>query len=129
MKVLEYLFAYLFGALGYGGIEMLWRGRTHWTMLMLGGICFLCVYCIAVSSQFSLPGKWTLCTFSITSLEFLCGIVVNLRLGWNVWDYSIMPGNLLGQICPLYALYWFLLSIPCTALAQGMHRYVFSNYT
>ena len=26
--------------------------------------------------------------------------IVNLAFGWNVWNYSGLPGNLLGQICP-----------------------------
>ena len=29
------------GGISYGLLELLWRGRTHWTML-LGGVCFLC---------------------------------------------------------------------------------------
>ena len=28
------------GALGYGLIEILWRGYTHYSMLTAGGICF-----------------------------------------------------------------------------------------
>ena len=30
-----------FGALGYGLIEILWRGHTHPSMLTAGGICFV----------------------------------------------------------------------------------------
>ena len=46
-------------------------------------------------------------------LELLCGLLVNRALGWAVWDYSAQPGNLWGQICPLYTLLW----IPLSALA------------
>ncbi len=42
----------------------------------------------------------------ITLLEFLTGCLVNLWLGWGIWDYSRIPGNILGQICPRYALLW-----------------------
>ena len=45
----------------------------------------------------------------ITGAEFLTGAVVNLWLGWNVWDYAGETGNLLGQICPLFSFYWFCL--------------------
>ena len=46
----------------------------------------------------------------ITTLEFLCGYIVNLWLGWNVWDYSNMPLNLFGQICLPFTALWFFLS-------------------
>ena len=29
------------GAVGYGLIEIIWRGYTHWSMLGAGGICFM----------------------------------------------------------------------------------------
>ena len=29
------------GSAGYGLVETLWRGHTHWTMLVAGGVCFL----------------------------------------------------------------------------------------
>ena len=31
---------FLIGSFGYGLIEILWRGRTHFSMLLAGGICF-----------------------------------------------------------------------------------------
>ena len=36
----------------------------------------------------------------VTVLELVCGLVINQWLGWNVWDYSDMPGNIMGQVCP-----------------------------
>lgn len=47
----------------------------------------------------------------ITALEFITGCVVNQWLGWGVWDYSGMPGNVLGQICPQYILLWLPVSL------------------
>ena len=41
MKVLEYGGVFTAGGLGYGGLELLWRGRTHWSMLLCGGVCAL----------------------------------------------------------------------------------------
>lgn len=46
----------------------------------------------------------------ITILEFVCGCIVNIWLGWNVWDYSNMPLNLFGQICLPFTALWFFLS-------------------
>lgn len=45
-----------------------------------------------------------------TAAELVTGCIVNIWLGWHVWDYSDMPGNLLGQICPQFALLWVLLA-------------------
>ena len=39
------------------------------------------------------------------------GCIVNLWLGWDVWDYSGMPGNILGQVCPRYFLLWLPVSL------------------
>ena len=30
---------FIIGGLGYAGIELLWRGRTHWSMIVTGGLC------------------------------------------------------------------------------------------
>ena len=37
-------FLFLFGGVGYGLVELIWRGRTHPSMVITGGICFLLVY-------------------------------------------------------------------------------------
>ncbi len=99
------------GGLIYGLLEVLWRGYTHWTMVLLGGLCF---YLLAVIGRYSrLPLHLTAvpCAYVITGLELLCGCVVNLGLGWNVWDYSQQPLNLWGQICFPFLGYWYLLSL------------------
>ena len=44
MKIREYGVVYAIGSIGYRFIEVLWRGRTHWTMGLVGGICFLLMY-------------------------------------------------------------------------------------
>lgn len=31
------------GGLIYMGIEIIWRGYTHWTMGILGGLCFIII--------------------------------------------------------------------------------------
>ena len=45
----------------------------------------------------------------ITVYEFAVGCIVNLRYGWNVWDYSAIEVNLLGQVCPVFTGIWFAL--------------------
>ena len=63
--------------------------------------------------------------FAVTSVEFVVGCIVNLKLGWNVWDYSSQALDLMGQICPLFSLFWLLLSLPLILLAKLMKKYVF----
>ena len=98
--------------------ETLWRGYSHWTMFVLGGLCFVLVGGL---NEF-LPWEMSLllqmlCGGLIITLgELLTGAIVNLWLGWNVWDYSALPGNLWGQICPQYSLLWVLLSGPIIIL-------------
>ncbi len=100
------------GAIGYGLIEILWRGRTHWSMLCAGGISFLGLakiserlktHCLFIKA---LAG----CGF-ITTVEFIFGILFNVILKRKVWDYSKMPLNLGGQICALYSFFWLILSL------------------
>ena len=100
------------GAVGYGLIEILWRGYTHWSMLTAGGLCFL--FFSAVCEKFkkvSLILKGVIGGAFITSIEFIFGIIFNIILKKNVWDYSRMPLNIGGQICALYSFFWIILSI------------------
>ena len=54
----------------------------------------------------------------ITAVEFLTGCVVNLWLGWSVWDYSHHKLNILGQVCPQFFLIWLLLCLPGYAICR-----------
>ena len=120
---MEFLIVYITGGLLYGLTELIWRGWTHWTMLLCGGLCFTLMYLLSASTL-PLPLKWLLSACAITVVEFSTGCLVNLALHWQVWDYSALRGNLLGQVCPQFALLWLLLSIPgtalCTLLRQGL---------
>ena len=103
---------FLFGGILYPIIELIYRGRTHISMAILGGICLCAIYFVHLAlgkGNFLLK---SLCAaVLITQLEFLCGTVVNLGLKLTVWDYSDQPFNVAGQICPLFSFYWFLLSL------------------
>ena len=123
---LELLAAFLLGGGAYGLIELLWRGRTHWTMLGLGGACFSFMY-LASASALPPLAQYVLCAAFITAAEFLTGAAVNVALGWNVWDYAGEPLNLYGQICARYSALWFFLSVPGCALARFLHSSVFGG--
>ena len=109
---MENLLIIFIGAAGYGAIEILWRGFTHWTMELVGGICFFLLYKISYSMKnTSLMIRSAAGAAVITTLELISGVVINIFLGMNVWDYSGMRFNFHGQICAFYSLMWFFLSM------------------
>ncbi len=99
------------GAMGYGTIEILWRGHTHWSMLCAGGICFVVFGKISEKMKhLNLVLKAVLGGIFITLIEFVFGIIFNVFFKKNVWDYSKIPFNFMGQICLLYSAFWCILS-------------------
>lgn len=111
-KSFKYLFLGIIGGVIYCLIEVISRGYTHWTMAILGGICFVCLGLIneILSWETPLMLQMLIGGTIITVLELITGCIVNLWLGWNVWDYSNERFNIWGQICLKYSCYWFWLS-------------------
>ena len=117
------LVLFSFGALGYGLLEILWRGYTHWSMLTAGGLCF--TFFGALSDKLrkaNILFKAIIGSVFITTVELIFGVVFNLILKKNVWDYSKMPFNFLGQICAVYSFFWFVLSLAFIPLATLVKR-------
>ena len=112
-QYLKYMFLFATGGLIYNIVELVYRGWTHWTMFFLGGICFICLGLIneVITWEMPLWQQVLIGSCMITAMEFLTGCIVNLWLGWKVWDYSSMPGNILGQICPQYFVLWIPISL------------------
>lgn len=114
---------FAFGGIAYGLIEILWRRRTHWSMILTGGTCFLLLFKLfSKCEKLSLAKKCCLGSFVITTMEFLCGWVVNIKMKLNVWDYSKLKLNLKGQICPFYSLLWGFLCIPINSICKVIRR-------
>ena len=61
----------------------------------------------SVKIKMSFVSQMVLSTFIITGLELITGLIVNVWLGWDIWDYSDLPYNFKGQICLLYSVLWF----------------------
>lgn len=101
------------GGMAYNVVEVLYRGYTHWTMFVVGGLCFVLIGLIneIFSWETALWKQMLVGGTVITVVEFVSGCVVNLLLGWNVWDYSQLPLNVLGQICVPFYFVWVLLSL------------------
>ena len=121
----KHLLLAIFGGEVYVLLEMAWRGHSHWTMFLLGGTCFLALGLINEVIPWEMP-LWIQVLIGacmVTALEFVTGCVVNLWLGWGVWDYSGLPGNILGQICPQYFLLWLPVSLVGIVLDDWL-RYI-----
>ena len=125
MKIKDGLFIFSIGSVTYSFIEILWRGYTHWTMGILGGICMFLIYVINVSCKANILLKAVISATVITLLEFVTGVIVNLIFKLNVWDYSPLRFNVLGQVSLLYSFLWFLLCIPCLFLCTILKHRIF----
>lgn len=125
---MEQLLIFLIGASGYGIIELIWRGYTHWTMLITGGVCFLLIFNIFMMLEETPPVLKALAgSLIITLIEFIAGMIINVKFGLGVWDYSDLPFNLYGQICLPYTLLWFALCFPLVYLCKWINPIIFAQ--
>ena len=129
MRINKAVTLFLIGAAAYAGIEVLWRGHTHWTMAVLGGILFLLLGGINEALPWEMPLVMQGCigTVLVTAAEFLAGLILNVWLRMNVWDYSDMPGNILGQVCPQFMIAWFGLSLVAIVLDDWLRHWLWEE--
>ena len=100
---------FLTGGAAYVGLELLYRGRSHISMFLAGGLCLLLVgHLNEVEPRLPLVLRIPLGAAIITMVELGTGLLVNRD--YAVWDYRALPGNLWGQICPQFFLLWLPLS-------------------
>ena len=116
MRILRKCILFYFGGFAYFLLEILWRGRSHGSMFLLGGTCFLLIGKLNRWLR-RIPPVLRLLTFSgvVTVLELLTGFLVNRD--HSVWDYRRLPFQFRGQICLMYSLLW----IPVSFLASQLH--------
>lgn len=122
-KSAEFILVFFSGAVIYSFIEVMFRGYTHWTMSLTGGLVLTIIYMINIKfSNTLLALRCAVSCAVITLTELIVGCIVNLWLGMDVWDYSHLPHNFLGQICPLFSSLWFFLSFPANLLCVFISR-------
>ena len=122
-SIKKYTVFFIVGAVGYGALELLWRGYTHPTMLIAGGICFM-IFSLIADRFYTIPLiiKATLAAVSVTAVEIIFGLVFNLGFGLGVWDYTNRPLNLYGQICLPFSLLWCALGIVFIPIAEAINE-------
>ena len=125
----KYGILFFIGAAGYGLMETLFRGYTHWTMLVTGGAVFVILYYVnSKNEKAPIWQKALIGALIITAVELAVGSIVNLWLNWNVWDYSGYAYNFLGQICLGFTALWFFLCIPLSYFTRYLHIRRFRIY-
>ena len=122
----------IWAALGavYVALEILFRGRSHPAMLIVGGLCGVLVGAINQRPGFyraPVIVQAMIGALIVLAVEFVSGCVLNLWLGRDIWDYSNQPGNVLGQICPVFGLLWFLI-MPLAIWAEDTARWLIWAY-
>ena len=127
--ILKHTVLALCGGCVYFLIEMAWRGHSHWTMAVLGGVCFVLIGDINEFIPWNMPLilQGAIGSGIVTVLELVSGIILNLWLGLGIWDYSNMPFNLLGQICLPFTLLWVALSIVAVVLDDWLRYWLFGE--
>lgn len=126
---LKYLLLFFFGGFCYGAIEIISRGFSHISMFVAGGLCFIGIGLIneIFPKDLALTSQMLLSAAIVTVIELITGLIVNVWLGLGVWDYSAQPYNLYGQICLLFSLLWFFLSLPAILLDDYLRYHIFGE--
>lgn len=126
-RFMEYLFLWMIGGSLYYSIEILFRGYSHYSMFILGGICMIFIAIQGQVSHFQeamwIQGLRSGCF--VTSCEFITGLIVNKWYKLDVWDYTEVPFNVFGQICLPFALLFTLLSVIAIVISSNLLHYVF----
>ena len=63
----------------------------------------------------------------MTAVEFVAGVIVNITMHLEVWDYSALPLNLMGQICLPFTAIWLALSFPAILVSRLMRHFIFEE--
>ena len=117
-ETVKVIFLWLNLGIYYFAIEGLWRIRSNggWAnvlMILVGGLCGVVVgginqipalYKLKVIVQALIGAAAILC------VEFAAGYLFNIVLGLKIWNYSNLPLNIMGQVCVLYGVFWFLIA-------------------
>lgn len=128
-KMLKYLILLLIGGFVYYVFELVLRGWSHWTMFLLGGLCFVLIgeYNEHVEWDTPLIKQGIVGACIVTALEFVVGMIVNVYLGWGIWDYSNVPLNFIGQICLPFSIAWIAVSILAVVIDDWVRYFLFKE--
>ena len=127
-EILKYISLFVIGSVVYMAMEMVWKGETHWTMGILGGICLILIGLInELFSDIPLLYQGFIGSIIITFLEYFSGMLLNVKLGLNIWDYSMLPWNVDGQVCLYFSIMWIFVSMFASVLDDIIRVKIFNE--
>lgn len=128
-NIFKYCMLFILGGFLYYNIEILWRGYSHWTMFILGGICFIYAGIQNEYTSWEEPlWKQVLKVDAFVLIaEFITGCIVNLWFGLNIWDYSNLKFNVLGQSSLLFAVLFLPLCLVAIVLDDYVRYWFFKE--
>lgn len=106
------LFMFLFSGTVYVCIELLFRGRTTFSMWVVGGICGMIIS--QINNYFSFEMDFVLQVIMsmliCTAIEGYTGLLINQD--FSIWDYRHLWGTFLyGQLNMIFMCAWGLISM------------------
>ena len=126
--IIKYIILFIIGGNSYFYVELLWRGYSHITMFFLGGLCFVLIGLInEILVEMPLLIQQGISSLIITTLELVFGLAFNILLGMNIWDYSNLKFNFMGQISLRYSILWFFLSLPAIVFDDYLRYWIFGE--
>ena len=121
MKIWKNCLLFYTGGTVYLSLELLYRGRSHGSMFLAGGLCFLLIgHLNRVEPKLPLPLRAVVGALIVTMVELGTGMAFNRQ--FQVWDYRNQPGNFMGQICPVFSALWIPLSLAAAVLFNCMDK-------
>ena len=115
MKIWKKAVLFYLGGCVYMALEVLWRGWSHGSMFLAGGVCFLLIGHLGeMKPALPVPVRMLTGAGIITMVELAAGLLFNRE--YRVWDYRGQPGNFLGQICPAFSLLWVPVALAAIVL-------------
>lgn len=112
LNIFRIMLIFTAGGFAYGLIEVSARGFTHISMGILGGAAMCLIHMLnrLPHTPLRLFKTLAISALFITVCEYITGEIVNVQMGLQIWDYSMLPMNIDGQVCLPFTLLWFALS-------------------
>lgn len=109
----------------YAVIEILCRGYTFLQMVWIGGLCGVLIGLLNEMPYFRNQRIWmqsVIGTVITLIIEFTSGYLFNIKMHMDLWNYTGIPCNFMGQICLRTAVGWFFL-MPLTIYVDDWLRW------
>ena len=114
-KIIPYGSIFIISGLIYTMLELIWRGRTHWTMFLCAGLCGLVMANVnnnLLEFDTDFLKQVVVSALCCTGFEFLFGIIFNGN--FSIWDYRGLWGTihiLDDQVNILFFGIWIIISV------------------